>query len=104
MVKVFLAPGLLAHIRKSIVESIRSEELMSKDDSLNELIQRYYATGKVTLWGLKETLKGLWRKASKSAGIRITPKRLGNGIRQSWASLVFQTDTWMCFRVELQKQ
>jgi predicted RNA-binding protein len=63
MVKVFLAPGLLAHIRKSIVEGIPQEELPIKDSSLNELIQRYYASGRVTLWGFKETLRGLWGKA-----------------------------------------
>jgi predicted RNA-binding protein len=63
MVKVILAPGLLAHIRKSIIEGIPLGDLAIRDSSLNELIQRFYASGKVTLWGFKEALKGLWSKA-----------------------------------------
>jgi len=62
MVKVILAPGLLAIIRKRIVEGIPLEDLTIKDSSLNEFVQRYYASGKVTLWGFKEALKGLWSK------------------------------------------
>jgi len=63
MVKVILAPGLLAHIRKSIIEGILQEELAVKDSSLKELIKHYYASGRVTLWGLKDALKGLWEEA-----------------------------------------
>lgn len=63
MVKVILAPGLLAHIRKSIIDGIPSGDLTIKDSSLNELVQCFYSSGKVTLWGFKEALKGLWKRA-----------------------------------------
>lgn len=56
MVKIILAPGLLAHIRKSIIEGILQEESAVKDSSLKELIQHYYALGRVNLWGVKAAL------------------------------------------------
>jgi predicted RNA-binding protein len=62
LTNIILAPGLSAHIRKSIVEGVFLENLAVKDHSLNELIQRYYSSGKVTLWGFKEALKGLWKR------------------------------------------
>lgn len=64
MTKVILAPGFLAHIRKSITEGVPLEKLTIKDSSLREFVQRFYASlGKVTLWGFKEALKGLWKEA-----------------------------------------
>ncbi|MEM5867596.1 MAG: hypothetical protein QXG39_06720 [Candidatus Aenigmatarchaeota archaeon] len=63
MVRVFLAPGLLAHIRKSIIEGVQHEELAVKNSSLKELIQHHYASGRVTLWGIKDALRGLWERA-----------------------------------------
>jgi len=43
MVNVILAPGLLAHIRKSIIEGVSLEELAIKDKLLNERIQQFYS-------------------------------------------------------------
>jgi predicted RNA-binding protein len=62
MVKVILAPGLLAHIRRSVIEGVPLGVLTIRDSSLIELVQRYYSSGKVTLWGFKEALKDLWSK------------------------------------------
>lgn len=65
MVRVVLAPGLLVHLRKSVIDGIQLQDLTIRDSSLNELIQRYYSSGKVTLWGFKEALKGLWSEVER---------------------------------------
>jgi len=62
MANVFILPGLLTHIRNSIIEGIPAENLQVKDSSLKKLIQRYYASNSIKLWGFKDTLKGLWKK------------------------------------------
>jgi hypothetical protein len=40
--KIFLAPGLLAHIRKSVIEGVQADELVGRDSHLNELVQHHY--------------------------------------------------------------
>jgi len=61
MARIILAPGFPEYIRKSVVEGIPLKEFTTKDSSLNESVQRFYASsGRVTLWGLK-ALK-LWKE------------------------------------------
>jgi predicted RNA-binding protein len=62
--KIFLAPGLLAHIRKSVIEGVQADELIGRDSRLKELVQHHYVSTKARLWGLKDTLKGLWNQAN----------------------------------------
>jgi hypothetical protein len=47
--KIFLAPGLLAHIRKSVIEGVQPDELAGRDSRLNELVQHHYISTKARL-------------------------------------------------------
>jgi hypothetical protein len=49
--KIFLAPGLLARIRKSVIEGVQPDELAGRDSRLNELVQHHYISTKARLWG-----------------------------------------------------
>lgn len=59
--KVFLAPGSLSNIKRSVVNGVRIEEINVKDESLKgEILKHYGQIGVVKLWGLKAKLRGRW--------------------------------------------
>ena len=62
MADVFLAPGLLAHIRRSIIDGVRIDEMDIRDPSLKEAVIRRYGTAPIRLWAVKDTLKPRWSK------------------------------------------
>jgi predicted RNA-binding protein len=62
IVNVFVTPGLLAHIRISIMDGIQPRNFRTEDNALNKFIQRHYTSAPIKLWGVKESIKGIWEK------------------------------------------
>ena len=68
MVNVFLVPGFLKNIKRSVIEGVQKSELdFESDPSLADLIDREYGTSPIKLWAVKETKKlvGIWKKCAK---------------------------------------
>lgn len=66
MRNVFLAPGLLKNIRRSIIEGVSSSEInLGGDESLANEVAKKYGLGPIKLWAVKKTLAGVWRKLHK---------------------------------------
>jgi hypothetical protein len=60
---VFLVPGLLKHLKRSVTEGVRLQEMGPLDDpSLLDRLRKEYGDSPVKLWAVKETLTGYWRK------------------------------------------
>jgi hypothetical protein len=60
---VFLVPGLLKHLKRSVTEGVRLEEMGPLEDpSLLDRLRKEYGDSPVKLWAVKETLTGHWRK------------------------------------------
>lgn len=67
MANVFLVPGFLKNIRRSVLEGVQKSELdLESDPSLADIITREYGTFPVKLWAVKETKKlvSLWKKCA----------------------------------------
>lgn len=67
MTNIFLAPGFLRNIRRSLIEGVRFVEITVKDDRLSKTLRHKYADEAIKLWGVKEkpVFLDLWRKAEK---------------------------------------
>jgi len=57
---VFLVPGLLKHLKRSVTEGVRLQEMGLK--TLPAGPREYRGTRPIKLWPVKETLMGYWRK------------------------------------------
>ena len=62
MVKVFLAPGFLKHIKRSVIDGVRLQELDLQDRTLLDSIRAEYGSSPIKLWAVKETLVGYWER------------------------------------------
>lgn len=66
MTSVFLAPGLLKNIRRSIIEGVRRDELnFGGDQSLADAVTKRYEAKPIKLWAVKKTLANAWRKCKE---------------------------------------
>jgi hypothetical protein len=65
--KIFLAPGFLKNIKRSVIEGVQRSELEITDPSLADLIDQEYGNFPLKLWGMKETKRSvnLWRICNK---------------------------------------
>jgi len=62
MAKVFLAPGFLKHIKRSVADGVKLQELNLQDKVLLDLIRAEYRGSPIRLWAVKETLAGYWER------------------------------------------
>ena len=62
MAKVFLAPGLLQHIKRSVIDGVELQELDIQDQTLLDLVRAEYRDSKIKLWAVKDTLVGYWKR------------------------------------------
>jgi len=60
---IFLVPGILKNIRRSIVEGVKLPEVMVEDVALLKLLREKYKITPIRLWGVKESLLGIWKQA-----------------------------------------
>lgn len=58
--KIYLAPGLLKNIEKSVIFGVKIDELNIKDPLLRETISKRFGTNPIKLWALKETCRNSW--------------------------------------------
>lgn len=66
MTSVFLAPGLLKNVRRSIIEGVQIGELnFGGDRSLADVVAKKYEAGSIKLWATKKTLTSVWRKCKE---------------------------------------
>lgn len=61
---IFLAPGILKNIRRSIIDGVPASELgnLDADRSLADAVVKHYKKAPLRLWAVKKTLINSWRK------------------------------------------
>jgi predicted RNA-binding protein len=60
---IFLVPGILKNIRRSVIDGVNLPEIKAEDLALLERLKEKYGATPIRLWGVKESLRGIWKHA-----------------------------------------
>lgn len=63
--KIFLAPGLLRNIKKSIIDGVTIDSIDIRDPELMDKLSKEYLENIIRLWAFKETLRSIWKSMSE---------------------------------------